>query len=140
MVSSCCATAAAGVRERDCRALLLLDAVGGYLDSIGELSYPATHFAAALEIPCWNPYFRHLSIVGRLTWTRRDPGDSNLCTLRVFLALLLHTSRQVVCAEALLPLAITAVFTTGGPHNSEHAKWGESGGNSHIRYCMVRGS
>lgn len=32
-----------------------------------------------------------------------------------------------MCAEALLPLAITAVFTTGGPHNSEHAKWGESG-------------
>lgn len=32
-----------------------------------------------------------------------------------------------MCAEALLPLAITAVFTTGGPHNSEHAKWGKSG-------------
>ena len=32
---------------------------------------------------------------------------------------------MVVCAEALLPLAITAIFATGGPHNSSHAKWGE---------------
>lgn len=32
---------------------------------------------------------------------------------------------MVICAEALLPLAITAIFTTGGPHNSKHAKWGE---------------
>lgn len=32
---------------------------------------------------------------------------------------------MVICAEALLPLAITAIVTTGGPHNSSHAKWGE---------------
>lgn len=37
----------------------------------------------------------------------------------------MHEECMVVCAEALLPLAITAVFTTGGPHNSAHAKWGE---------------
>eukprot|EP00903_Cladosiphon_okamuranus_P012613 g11801.t1 len=36
----------------------------------------------------------------------------------------MHQECMIVCAEALLPLAITAVFTTGGPHNSEHAKWG----------------
>ena len=33
---------------------------------------------------------------------------------------------MVTCAEALLPLAITAIFTTGGAHNSQHAKWGEN--------------
>lgn len=37
----------------------------------------------------------------------------------------MHEECMVVCAEALLPLAITAVFTTGGPHNSQHAKWGK---------------
>ena len=37
----------------------------------------------------------------------------------------MHQECMVVCAEALLPLAITAIFTTGGPHNSSHAKWGE---------------
>lgn len=36
-----------------------------------------------------------------------------------------HEDCMVICAEALLPLAITAIFTTGGPHNSSHAKWGE---------------
>ena len=35
---------------------------------------------------------------------------------------------MVVCSEALLPLAITALFATGGPHNSEHAKWGKGAG------------
>ena len=33
---------------------------------------------------------------------------------------------MVTCAEALLPLAITAIFTTGGAHSSQHAKWGEN--------------
>lgn len=37
----------------------------------------------------------------------------------------MHEECMVICAEALLPLAITAIFTTGGPHNSSHAKWGE---------------
>lgn len=37
----------------------------------------------------------------------------------------MHEECMVICAEALIPLAITAVFTTGGPHNTEHAKWGE---------------
>ena len=37
----------------------------------------------------------------------------------------MHQDCMVVCAEALLPLAITAIFTTGGPHTSEHARWGE---------------
>ncbi|CAM9782649.1 unnamed protein product, partial [Ectocarpus sp. 12 AP-2014] len=36
----------------------------------------------------------------------------------------MHQECMVICAEALLPLAITAVFTTSGSHNSEHAKWG----------------
>lgn len=36
-----------------------------------------------------------------------------------------HEDSMIICAEALLPLAITAIFTTGGPHNSSHAKWGE---------------
>ena len=37
----------------------------------------------------------------------------------------MHEECMVICAEALLPLAITAIFTTGGPHNSEHAAWGK---------------
>lgn len=37
----------------------------------------------------------------------------------------MHEECMVICAEALLPLAITAIFTTGGPHNSQHAAWGE---------------
>ncbi|CAM9174754.1 unnamed protein product, partial [Laminaria digitata] len=36
----------------------------------------------------------------------------------------MHEECMIICAEALLPLAITAIFTTGGPHNSQHAKWG----------------
>ena len=36
-----------------------------------------------------------------------------------------HEDSMIVCAEALLPLAITAIVTTGGPHSSSHAKWGE---------------
>lgn len=36
-----------------------------------------------------------------------------------------HEDCMIVCAEALLPLAITAIFATGGPHSSGHAKWGE---------------
>ena len=36
-----------------------------------------------------------------------------------------HRDSMVISAEALLPLAITAIVTTGGPHNSTHAKWGE---------------
>ena len=33
---------------------------------------------------------------------------------------------MITCAEALIPLAFTAIFTTGGAHNSQHAKWGEN--------------
>lgn len=36
-----------------------------------------------------------------------------------------HENSMIVCAEALLPLAITAIVTTGGPHSSSHAQWGE---------------
>eukprot|EP00904_Undaria_pinnatifida_P011388 jgi/Undpi1/737/HiC_scaffold_10.g04201.m1 len=36
----------------------------------------------------------------------------------------MHAECMIICAEALLPLAITAIFITGGPHNSQHAKWG----------------
>lgn len=46
-----------------------------------------------------------------------------------------HCTAQVVCAEALLPLAITAAFATSGPHNSKHAKWGEPRGQVR-RVCL----
>ena len=36
-----------------------------------------------------------------------------------------HKDCMIICAEALLPLAITAIFATGGPHTSSHATWGE---------------
>lgn len=37
----------------------------------------------------------------------------------------MHEECMIVCAEALIPLSITAVVTTGGSHVSEHAKWGK---------------
>lgn len=37
-----------------------------------------------------------------------------------------HEECMIVASEAVLPLGITAVITTGGSHDSGHAKWGES--------------
>jgi len=51
-----------------------------------------------------------------------DPRTADFC---LAVAAAHDDSTQVVCAEALLPLAITAVVTTEGSHNSQHAKWGE---------------
>lgn len=34
----------------------------------------------------------------------------------------------MVCSEAVLPMSITAIVTTGGSHKSSHARWGKEGG------------
>lgn len=33
-----------------------------------------------------------------------------------------HSELMIVSSEMVLPLAITAIFTTSGDHNSQHAK------------------
>lgn len=37
----------------------------------------------------------------------------------------MHEECMIVCAEAVIPLSITAVVSTGGSHDSAHARWGE---------------
>ena len=65
---------------------------------------------------CWSPYYGLLSrryckgkksMMGNLWWE-------------------MHQECMVMCAEALLPLAIAALFSTGGSHDSPHAKWGKA--------------
>ncbi|CAN0184392.1 unnamed protein product, partial [Scytosiphon promiscuus] len=36
----------------------------------------------------------------------------------------MHEEIMIVASEAVLPLGITAIFASGGGHNSEHAHWG----------------
>lgn len=36
----------------------------------------------------------------------------------------MHEEIMIVTSEAVLPLAITAVFASGGDHTTEHAHWG----------------